>query len=100
MKSLTIFLRGLTFLALCILLAACDRPTPPQTEEGKAAYKASVDTCERLLGRKLTQEELDCVVVEERDGRIHGRIQAPLSKSLQRRQKELLEQGPPVSQPA
>jgi hypothetical protein len=54
-----------------------------------AAHQASIDTCERLLGRSLTDQEKACVVTDFKNGRIVGSIQTPLSDTIVRRQEEL-----------
>jgi hypothetical protein len=81
-------------LACTLVISGCqgrtaEKLTPEQIEQQAAAHQASILTCERLLGRKLTDLELNCVKDEYKDGELRGWITAPLSETLKRRQDEL-----------
>jgi hypothetical protein len=66
-------------------------PTEQEASMVKAAHKASIATCEKLLGRALTADEKCCIYTGFENGRIAGNIAPPLSEMLQKRQAELNE---------
>src|ERR1700683_102487 len=45
-------------------------PTPAERKQMKAAHRASIATCEKILGRRLTKSELVCVETRFENGRI------------------------------
>ena len=90
-------MRPVAALLLCVSLAAgCDRSsqlTAEQEQQVEAARSATVATSERMLGRPLTGLEKQCIHVDFKEGRTVGRITAPLSETLKKRQAELIEQS-------
>lgn len=63
-------------------------PTEAEHQQMAAARQASVDTCERILGRALLPEELDCVQVRFENARVVGHIASPLSSRIAARGAE------------
>jgi hypothetical protein len=61
-------------------------PTPEERVQMEAAHKASIATCEKILGRPLGADELACVQTGFENGRITGNIAAPLAQLLVERQ--------------
>lgn len=67
-------------------------PRPPTAEERvrmEAAHRASIATCEKLLGRSLQAAELACIHTGFENGRITGSIAPPLCDLLVERQDEI-----------
>lgn len=62
-------------------------PTPQEHAQMQAAHEASIATCERILGRALKPEEIECVKTGFENGRIVGSIAPPLSNLLIEKQK-------------
>jgi hypothetical protein len=61
-------------------------PTPQERVQIEAARKASVTTCEKILGRPLSADERACVQTGFENGRITGSIAPPLAQLLAARQ--------------
>jgi hypothetical protein len=61
-------------------------PTPQERVQMEAAHKASIATCEKILGRPLGADELACVQTGFENGRITGNIAPPLAQLLVERQ--------------
>jgi hypothetical protein len=61
-------------------------PTPEELVQMQAAHRASVATCEKILGRPLSADEIACVETGFENGRITGNIAPPLSRLLVERQ--------------
>lgn len=61
-------------------------PTAEELVQIQAAHRASVCTCQKILGRRLTADEIACVETGFENGRITGNIAAPLSQLLVERQ--------------
>jgi hypothetical protein len=61
-------------------------PTPEERVQMQAAHQASIDTCEKVLGRRLEAEEIACVRTAFENGRIVGSVAAPLCQLLVERQ--------------
>ncbi len=61
-------------------------PTQEELRLMESARLATIETCERVLGRPLTAAELLCVDVRWANGEIAGDIGSPLSDALLRRQ--------------
>ena len=57
-------------------------PTEAERQQMTEAHRASVVTCERILGRPLQPHELACVHTGFENARIVGRIASPLSELL------------------
>jgi hypothetical protein len=57
-------------------------PTAEERERMESAHRASIATCEKILGRSLQPEELACVQTGFENGRIVGSIAAPLCHLL------------------
>jgi hypothetical protein len=69
-------------------------PTAEERVLVQSAHKATIATCERVLGRELDADELRCISTRFENGRISGAIASPLCERLVRRQSETL--GRPV----
>lgn len=63
-------------------------PTPQERVQMEAAHKASIATCEKILGRPLGADELACVQTGFENGRITGNIAPPLAQLLVERQSD------------
>jgi hypothetical protein len=61
-------------------------PTPQERVQMEAAHKASIATCEKILGRPLDAKEVACVQTGFENGRITGNIAPPLAQRLVDRQ--------------
>jgi hypothetical protein len=61
-------------------------PTPEERVQMAAAHKASIATCEKILGRALDANEVACVQTNFENGRITGNITPPLAQRLVERQ--------------
>jgi len=61
-------------------------PTPQELAQMEAAHRASIATCERILGRPLQPGEMACVHTGFENGRITGSIAPPLCHLLVERQ--------------
>jgi hypothetical protein len=61
-------------------------PTPGERTQMEAAHRASIATCEKILGRPLRAEEIACVETGFVNGRIMGNIAPPLAQLLIERQ--------------
>src|SRR6185312_6072083 len=61
-------------------------PTPEERVQMEAAHKASIATCEKILGRALDANEVACVQTGFENGRITGNIAPPLAQRLVERQ--------------
>ena len=61
-------------------------PTADERAQLERAHLASIATCEKILGRSLTADELACVETGFQNGRIVGNIAPPLWHSLMERQ--------------
>jgi hypothetical protein len=53
-------------------------PTEAERVQMAAAYRATVATCEKLLGRQLQDHELACIYTGFENGKIVGSISSPL----------------------
>lgn len=62
-------------------------PTPQERVQMEAAHKASIATCEKILGRPLSPKEAVCVQTAFENGRITGNIAPPLANLLVERQR-------------
>jgi hypothetical protein len=63
-------------------------PTAEERVQMEAAHRASIATCERILGRPLSFDELECVHTGFENGRIVGSIAHPLCDLLVKHQGE------------
>ena len=61
-------------------------PSPEERTRMQAAHQASITTCEKILGRPLSLDEVACVQTGFENGRITGKIAAPLAHFLMERQ--------------
>ncbi len=61
-------------------------PTPEERAQMERAHLASIATCEKILGRSLTADELACVETGFENGRIVGSIASPLCHLLVKHQ--------------
>jgi hypothetical protein len=62
------------------------QPTLEERNQMEAAHRASIATCEKILGRSLRPDELTCVETRFENARIVGNIRAPLCNLLIKRQ--------------
>jgi hypothetical protein len=93
---------ALTLVGVVVGAYGCNRSgsqhlTPEQARQLRAAHDATVASCERLLGRPLTNEEKGCIHDEFKDGELVGSVAPPLSDTLKARQAHLLNQSPSTS---
>jgi hypothetical protein len=63
-------------------------PTEEERALMRSAHQASIDSCERILGRPLDASELACIHTEFKNGEIAGGISPPLSEKLVSRQAQ------------
>ncbi len=63
-------------------------PSPEERLQMESAHKASIATCERILGRALSADELQCISTRFENGRITGGITSPLRDRIVRREAE------------
>ncbi|MFL5242165.1 MAG: hypothetical protein ACJ8FY_08655 [Gemmataceae bacterium] len=61
-------------------------PTSEERERMEACHRASIATCEKILGRTLSSDEHACVHTGFENGRIVGSITAPLRHPLIQRE--------------
>jgi hypothetical protein len=61
-------------------------PTAEERQRMESAHRASIATCEKILGRLLQPQEIACVQTGFENGRIVGSIAAPLCHMLVERQ--------------
>jgi hypothetical protein len=61
-------------------------PTAEESVQMEAAHRAAIATCERILGRPLSADELACVHTGFENGRIVGDIARPLCDLLAKQQ--------------
>jgi hypothetical protein len=57
-------------------------PTPEESIQMDAARRATIETCEKKLGRPLNSEERECVCIGFENGRIVGHVKPPLCNLL------------------
>jgi hypothetical protein len=61
-------------------------PTSEERAQMERAHQASITTCEKILGRSLTSDELACINTGFENGRIVGNIAPPLCDLLLKHQ--------------
>jgi hypothetical protein len=84
-------------------LSSCRREpevTPEQEKQLQVLRDATYAGAERLLGRPLTADEKECVVVRLVDGKPDGHVKDPLAGRLKARQQELLKRETSTTSPA
>lgn len=62
-------------------------PTPQEIAQMQAAHQASIESSEKILGRRLEPDEIACVRTAFENGRIVGSIAAPLCDVLVERER-------------
>ncbi|HZZ45184.1 MAG TPA: hypothetical protein VFE58_19765 [Tepidisphaeraceae bacterium] len=64
-------------------------PTAQELMQMQLAHRASVASCEKILGRTLTPDEMVCVETSFENGSVKGNIAPPLSRLLIERQTHM-----------
>ena len=63
-------------------------PTVAEVEKMQRAHAATIATCERMLGRRLTDDEQRYIYTGFKNGRIVGHLSPPLSELIKNASRE------------